>query len=486
PKGRVKKSPINVGVKYRLWEHFDVTISYIRGERLAFSASTFYNFGYTKGFLPKIDDPLPYRAPVNIESLGPFRPEDTLAQELLTAYEEQGLKILDIFFTDHPNCQKSLRIHVLNESFRLECKLRERLNHLLAYLMPVNIEEVTIVIFSEGFPIQEYVFRMEFVRRFADQEIGPHELQLLSPMKEVSYPPLSLSTTLFSRPRNLFNFELAPRIYTFFGSSTGKFKYNFGLSASINGFLPKDIYYNIITGYSLLETVRSCNDFDRLNPSQLINVRTDIIRYFQTHGLTLDEAYLQKTWTLGKGWYARLSAGYFEVEYGGAATELLYYPIKGCWAIGVEGAILKKRNYSGLGFTNRVRKLEGFKPTYHKFLGSQYFLNVYYDWKPAHLDFKISAGKFLANDWGVRYEMSRYFPSGLRLTLWYTCTNGRDRVNGETYFDKGIGFSMPFDIFYTHSERTSWNYGISAWLRDVGVQASTGLNLYELIYDQRQ
>lgn len=486
PGGRIKSSPINMGIKYRLLDHFDLTLSYIRGEKLAFSVSTFYNFGCTKGFLPKIEDPLPYRTPVNTEPLGPYRPEDSLAQELIAAFKEQGLGILDIFFTDHCDCQKTLRINILNETFRLECKLRERLNSLLAYLIPINIEGVTIVIFSEGFPIQEYVFQMEFVRRFALQEMGPYELQLLTPMKEVSRPNFSAATKLYSRRRNLFNFELAPRIYTFFGSSTGKFKYNLGLATAFNGFLPGDIYYNMILGYTLLESMRTCSDFDRLNPSQLINVRTDIIRYFHTHGLTLDQGYLQKAWTLGKGWFARLGAGYFEIEYGGAAAEVLYYPVKGCWAMGIEGAVLKKRTYSGIGFTGKVRKLEGFTPTYHKFLGSQYFLNVYYDWKRAHMDFKISAGKFLANDWGVRYEMSRYFPSGLRLTIWYTRTNGRDKVNGETYYDKGIAFTMPFDIFYTHSERTYWNYGLSAWLRDVGVQACTGLHLYELINDQRQ
>jgi hypothetical protein len=47
-------------------------------------------------------------------------------------------------------------------------------------------------------------------------------------------------------------------------------------------------------------------------------------------------------------------------------------------------------------------------------------------------------------------------------------------------------FSIPFDIFYTYSERTRWNYGMSAWLRDVGVQSMSGLHLYELINDQRQ
>lgn len=486
PDGRTSRSPINFGVKYRLCDYFDLSLSYIRGDALAFSASAFYNFGYTKGFLPKIDDPLPYATPINIEALSARRPEDVFVQEMIFAFREQGFDVLDIMLTSNCHCQKGLRFNVLNETFRLENQVRERLNNLLAYLMPADIEEVVVVIYSEGFSIQEYHFQMDSVRQFAAREIGPFELKILSPLREVSLPDACSTTRLFSRRRGLFNFELSPRTYTFFGSATGKFKYSAGLNAAFNGFLQKDVYYSILLGYTLFDDIGSFNDFDRLNPSQLINVRTDVIRYYQQRGITVEEAYLQKTWNLGRGWYSRLSGGYFEVEYGGAATEFLYYPLRSCWAVGIEGAVLKKRTYSGLGFTNKIRKLDGFVPTFRHFLGSQYFLNLYYDWKRAHMDFKISIGKFLANDSGVRYEVSRYFPSGLRLTLWYTHTNGHDKINGETYYDKGVAFTLPFDVFYTHSERTRWYYGMSAWMRDVGVRACTGMRLFELINDQRQ
>ena len=147
---------------------------------------------------------------------------------------------------------------------------------------------------------------------------------------------------------------------------------------------------------------------------------------------------------------------------------------------------MKKRKLnSWFEFENKIRKLDGFKPTYHKFTGSQYFLNIYWEWAYARVDFRVKLGKFLANDWGCRYEVSRYFPSGLRVTLWYTHTNGHDRVNSQTYYDKGVAFTMPLDIFYTRCERGVWGYGMSAWLRDVGVFAYTGQELYYLINNQR-
>ena len=94
-------------------------------------------------------------------------------------------------------------------------------------------------------------------------------------------------------------------------------------------------------------------------------------------------------------------------------------------------------------------------------------------------------GKFLANDLGVRYEISRYFPSGMRLLFWYTMTNGHDKINGQTYYDKGIAISMPLDILYTYTDRPRWYYGLSAWLRDVGVSSTSGQKLYDLIRENR-
>jgi len=281
--------------------------------------------------------------------------------------------------------------------------------------------------------------------------------------------------------------DIFPKTYTYFGSSKGKFKYALGVQASAEGYLWNDIYYTVLLGWIAFENISDVGDRDRLNPSQLINVRTDIIRYYQQKGITLDEAYLQKNWNFGKGFFGRLSLGYFEVEYGGVAGDFLYYPLKSDIAFGIEGAILGKRELDNwFGFTRRIRKLEHFTPTYRKFIGSQYFFNVYYEWKKAKLDLRVKMGKFLANDYGARFEVSRYFPSGLRVTLWYTRTNGHDKINGETYYDKGIAFTMPLDVFYTHCDQNMWGYGMSAWLRDVGVSGYTGQELYYLINDARK
>lgn len=486
PKGRTQKSPINFGLQYRLWDTFDFSASYIRGEAFAFSASGFYNLGNTQGFIPKINNPLLYQAPVNTEPLGCLRPEEMMMQELILAFKVQGIFILKSSMTYDAQGQKVLYLNIYNDIYRLESCLRERLNHLLAYLIPEDIDKVTVILLSEGFPIQEYRYTMDHLRRFGAHCMGPHELKMLTPRVEVNEPKEYCSKLLFKQERNLYCVTLLPDLRSYFGSSKGKFKYALGATLGIDGYVYYDLYYSFKASYLFFSDIGDVQGVDRLNPSQIINVRTDLPLYLKQRSVTFPELYLRKIWNAGRGSYFKFAAGYFEIEYGGIAAEFLYYPVNSSLALGFEGALLKKRTHTGLGLTDKISKYKGFKKTYEHFVGTQYFINLYYDWSAINTEFRIKAGQFLAKDYGVRYEVSRYFDNGLRLTMWYTMTNGHDKINGQTYYDKGAMISVPLDFFYTVCSRKRWNYGMSAWLRDVGVTAYTGGELYYLINDQRQ
>lgn len=487
PRGRETKCRFNAGIKYRLFDRVDLSLYYLRGKKLGAAISTFYNFGNTKGFLPKIHDTLPYRAPINTERTGPLRSEDVMAQDFYYAMKEQGFDLLQVA-TGCDDCGgKILKLVVYNNKYRLEREVKMRLNNLVAYLTPLDVSKVVIVRESEGFPIQEYHYPMPFVRQFSIDWIGNPELDALVPMLNPLCSHPETPRVIFSKPLDLINIEVLPKTRTVFGSTTGKFKYAVGLNYGINGFLWGDIYYSACLGTIFFSDLEGVSSIDRLNPSQLINVQTELIDYYKVNGVTVDALYLQKNWNLGRGWFSRLSLGYFEQMYGGAAAEFLYYPVSDSqFAFGIEGAVVKRRSKTGLGFENTIRKLDGYCPKQVPFTGSQYFLSLYYDLTQLNIEAKVKGGKFLANDWGARFELSRYFASGLRITIWYTWTNGNDRVNGRQYYDKGIELSMPLDIFYTHTERDLWHYGLSAWLRDVGYAAYTGPGLYNMINDQRQ
>ncbi len=483
PRGRDVKCRVNGGLSYVVWDMLQVSLSSLRGKTVAGGASFRYPLGTSEGLFPKIHDPLFYTTPIDTEPLGITRKENEFVYELAYAFNEQGFDLYEASLEEKSD-GKHLWLQLVNNRYRDEKIVRERIQDVLAALTPSNIISITVVTEADALPCQSYTFRVTDLEQFRLQFIGLDELTALSPLHEAKKPPRE-SIQIFKRHKDVWLFTFRPYILTFFGGATGKFKYNVGLIASPEGYLFDHYYYKIQLGYSIHSTMWNVKAMDRLNPSELPNVRTDTIRYYQNNSVFLGKAFLQRSFNLSKGWFYRLAAGYFEIAYGGVATEFLYYPVSSNWAVGIEGAVLLKRRYHGIAFTHKIRKLKGQTPIFIPFTGVQYFLDLYYTFKPLQLDFKVMAGEFLAKDLGARFEISRRFSSGLRLTLWYTVTNGHDKVNGHTYYDKGFAFSIPLDFFLTKSSRTFINYGMSAWLRDVGAIAETGRQLHYTLREER-
>ncbi len=487
PGGRKVSSRINAGVSLLAWDTLQLSVSSLRGREVAASASLRYPLGSSKGLLPKDKDPLTYCSPVDTEPLGVLRSEKELAHELAYAFADQGLDLFTAYLIYNAEGKKTLWLKVVNNRYREESVVRDRIEHLLAALTPVDIESVMVVVEADALPCQAYNYRREDLIRYQEGTMGKFELETLAPIREAPPAPDEYdSTLLFHRRKHIWAFALNPRLLSFFGSSKGKFKYALSALASPDGYLFDQVYYKFLFSYNIKSSIQHLHHQDVLNPSHLVNVRTDSIRYFQTNTLAVEKAFLQKGWNLGRGCFLRMAGGYFEAAYGGVAAEFLYYPVKAPFAIGLEAASVLKRRYKGMAFTHKIRKLNKENEVTHvPFVGVQYFLDLYYDYKPLNLELMVNVGQFLAKDKGIRTEVTRYFQSGLRFSLWFTYTSARDIVNGKKYHDKGFAFTIPFDMFLRQSSRKYIGYGMAVWLRDQGAQAETGRPLFATLQDER-
>jgi len=485
--GRTVKSRLNGGVSYLFKETLQLTLHSVRGEKLGGSASIHFPLGSTEGLFPKIDNPCPYTSPIDTEPLGPIRLETEFACDLACSFADQGLDLYEAYLYYDSCFDKKLYLRIVNNRYRKQCEVRERLQDLLAALTPSNITSVKVVLEADGVESHSYCFRACDLASFRECCLGPWELEALSPMDEAGCPidPYE-ACSLFERQRQIWTFTFRPRMITFFGSTSGKFKYSLGALTALDGFIPGGITYNLQASYSIYSSMHGLQSRDRLNPSQHLHVRSDTVRYYQGGRVRLEEAFLQKSWNLRRGWFFRLAGGYFEPAYGGGTAELLLYPVNSNWAVGVDVATVWKREYQGLGFTSKVTKFGDHGQTLKEsYTGLQYFLNLHYQCKPLDLLFEVKAGQFLAKDKGARFEVTRYFPSGARFSLWLTVTDAKDAINGRRYYDKGFAFTIPFDIFLKKSSRTLLTYAMSAWLRDVGAIAETGNTLYPTLFEER-
>lgn len=483
PQGREVNSRINAGLAWLGWDTIQLSLSSLRGKTLAGTASLRYPLGSSHGLFTKTGDPAPYKSPVNTEPLGIVRSESTFIQELAYAFSEQGL---DLYLAFLEPKEGILYLKIINNRYREIRMVRERLRHVLASLLPSNISLCHVLLEEGGVDCQTYTFRRKDLTEYKAGVLSDFEMDVLSsPQEAIPLPSEYEAIKLFERRKPIWTFTIRPRLLSFFGSSTGKFKYNLGVLASPEGYIFNQVYYKLQMSYSVRSSMQNLTGTDKLNPSRLPIVRSDSLRYFQTNSFSMEQAYMQRSWNLGRGVFYRFAGGYFEPAYGGGAMELLYFPVNSNWAVGGEAAVVWKRHYHGVKFRRTTYQLKGNQYEIIPFLGVQYFLDVYYDFKPLSIDFLVTAGQFLAKDKGARLDVGRYFKSGLRFSVWCTWTNGHDQVNGHTYFDKGFSFMIPLDFFLRKSSRNYVGYAMSAWLRDVGAQACTGKKLYETLQEAR-
>jgi hypothetical protein len=489
PDGRYQKFPINFGLKYSWNKYFQISLSQMRGHIFAVSTMCTFDIGSWDGLFPKIDDPPYYKAPVNIEPIGKDRTKEYLIEDLAYALDIQGFTLIRASLEYCNNKLPALRLRIVNRDYIYEPEVHKRLGYLLALLSPANISEVIVVISSQSVLCQEYRFPRKALDYYACHEMTEYELAIVSPKREVTFPKRK-PEILFDTSQKAIDWGISPLFSSYFGSSRGKFKFAADIGAYVDGFVWYDVYYKAMASYSVYTTAGDLTNYDLLNPSLVLNVHSDVISYYQRRNVRMEQIYLQKSWTHGCGFHSRVGMGFFDISMGGFTAEGLYYPVDSNWAVGLSGSVLWKRNYDNLGFMKKIRKYvadgQTSYPTWvpYDYL-SQYFLDIYYRFNSMPIGLKLTVGQFLAGDFGMRTEVTRYFPSGLRVYAWYTFTNGHDKLNGSTYHDKGFGISMPIDVFFTHSSKTRFNYGMSAWLRDVGYRSPTGRELYEVLYNER-
>ena len=200
----------------------------------------------------------------------------------------------------------------------------------------------------------------------------------------------------------------------------------------------------------------------------LPHVRTDLMEYLKESDKYISRMQIDYLWSPRKEIYAKVSAGIFEMMYGGFGGEVLYKPYDSNLMIGLEVFKVQKR-----AFNQRFGFLDYKTTTGH--------INFNYNFEKLGLIANLSIGKYLAKDNGYTLDLSRRTKSGFRAGVFFSRTNVSAAEFGEGSFDKGFYFKIPFNLFSKKYTQQSFDFKLKPLTRDGGAKLDYDKRLIDLI-----
>jgi hypothetical protein len=210
------------------------------------------------------------------------------------------------------------------------------------------------------------------------------------------------------------------------------------------------------------------NDFGsivRTSNSHLPHVRSDIAEYLKhgENGITdITASYYYK---IAPDVYARATGGILEQMFTGAGGEVLYRPYGKSWAISGDLWEVYQRDFNELFGLQHYHVLTG-------------HATLYVDTNWHDLVVSVSAGRYLAGDYGATFEVDRRFDTGVVVGAWMTFTNVPFKTFGEGSFDKGIRIIIPTEWAVPFGTSSTYELDLRPIQRDGGQKLDGDAILY--------
>lgn len=476
------RSPINVGAVFTAHPNVQLSLGWERGNELMAGLTLRTNLA-RGGATPKpLDPPPPPLRPraeiaataANIAPAGPYRD----AAEQANAEREDRLRALAGI--DWEGVAEQLRGNAGLDVERISTRGGELIVHgrqtryfypaqgvgrtarILDAAAPAGFDWFTVGHTRAGMEIAETSVHRD---SFADYVDHRTDLQALARNTEFAAPAAQRRDVLYEAPLERYAGGLSLGYGQILGGPDGFILYQFSAHYAASWRFRRNLWLDGVASYNLLDNYHR---FRYDAPSRLPRVRTDMRRYVTTSDFTVPNLQLTATGQLSRDVYGMAYAGMLETMYGGIGGELLYRPLGQRWAIGVDANWVRQRAFEQ---DLRFRDYEiatGHASLYYQLGERQRVLAT------------ISAGRYLAGDWGATFNLSRVFDNGATMGAWATRTNVSSADFGEGSFDKGIYLSVPFDFMLPRSSRSRANLVWQPLTRDGGAALGRRYALYGL------
>ena len=439
-------------------------------------------------FAPKIDEPPPYTRINPRPTEEQWRDDPEHRARLGRALQAQDFRGISLGYA-HGRLEAALT----NRRISSMPRAVGRAARTLLSFAPLEVRELRVTYLQGTLPLATYTFTdarllLRYFNGMASREqLAPSvEIQYAEPARanaeqdtkealQAFAEPLPQALVLGPKDADLIALDsenlaggrlrVRPGLAVYFNDPSGAFRYDIAAVGEYARPIAHRTFFEAQTWLSLVEDI---SDVTTPSNSELPHVRTDVAEYKRGSRFKLTRLLVNRFFHPGSRVYTRASAGIYEEMFGGFGGQVLYLGRDGGWAFDLSSDWVKQRDFEGwFGFRD------------YSTLTTIASLN-YRLW--AGLTATLRAGRFLARDEGVRFELKRRFASGWEIGGWYTRTNGHDITSpgspSNPYHDKGIIVRMALDTMFTKDNQAVAGFALAPWTRDVGQMVDSPGDLY--------
>ena len=452
----------NYSFLYPITENFHVKLGYIRNNTLSFGFSVAGHYSGRNATIivkknppPEIDNSEIYRKVVNAEK----------AENLY----KSTLKILrdnNIYLRTANVDNNRYEITFTQSKYLNNTQSIGRLADILNEITPDIIEEFSLVtinadqsLFAVDIPRASYnLYKPGKKTDALLKDVRIYKPDSKQHLEHDFRPQVKLPTAMY---------KIAPAIRSQIGGPDGFYFGDFSLSVHSEILIRSNLNILAVASVGLI------NNFDDLklaSDSILPHVRTDVVSYLKaskkSHITRFQVNYFGNP---SKSIYTKLSAGIFEQMFAGYGGEILFKPFDQSFGIGAEVWHVKQRSFRQLFSYRDYETVTG-------------HVNLYYREPTSRILFHLRGGRYLAEDSGVTFNISRDYESGLNMGIFFSITDISKKEFGEGSFDKGFFFNLPIQVFFDDYSRGQSGFGLRPLTRDGAQFLVHAQNLWSTTY----
>ncbi len=348
---------------------------------------------------------------------------------------------------------------IVNTRYAATPQALGRTARVLANTLPPEVETLILVPVVNGVPTSQVTFRRSDLEELETALDGTWQSYVRADIEDAAGVRIAPDPGQYPR----FSYGLTPYLAPALFDPDNPVRADFGAQLAAT-FAPRaDLVFSGALRQPLLGNL---DQSTRPSNSVLPRVRSDAVLYDTESTLKLAYLTAEHFFRPGPDLYGRITAGYLERMHGGVSAELLWKPVLGPLALGLEINHTKQRDFD-LGF--------GFQD-YEVTTGHA---SIYYDFGGGYLG-QLDAGRYLAGDYGATFGLDREFDNGFRVGAFFTLTDVSFDDFGEGSFDKGIRITVPVDWLSGDSARGGYSTTIRPVTRDGGARLNVRNRLYEM------